>query len=122
MALADRVVRQRSGGDRGQRDDERFAGSGRAGDTGAGCEDRADVAGPVTAEGDGPFERGDHGVAAVGRFEGGELVEIAGQLLLPAAAAALMNATAAGPSAQNAISAGVLGRTARAGVAGRGPP
>jgi hypothetical protein len=37
------------------------------------------------------------------------------------AAAPLMNASAAGPRAQNACSAGFLGRTARAG-AGLGPP
>ena len=39
----------------------------------------------------------------------------------PAAAAPVMNASAVGPSAQNAFSAAVLGRTARRG-AGRGPP
>ena len=41
--------------------------------------------------------------------------------VIPAAAAALMNVSAAGPRPQNAISAAVLGRTARRG-AGRAPP
>ena len=41
--------------------------------------------------------------------------------VLPAAAAPVMNASAIGPSAQNAFSATVFGRTARRG-AGRGPP
>ena len=41
--------------------------------------------------------------------------------VLPEAAAPVMNASATGPSAQNAFSAAVFGRTARRG-AGRGPP
>jgi hypothetical protein len=41
--------------------------------------------------------------------------------VLPAAAAPVMNASATGPSEQNAFSAAVFGRTARRG-AGRGPP
>ncbi len=40
----------------------------------------------------------------------------------PAAAAPVMNTSVAGPSAQNSFSAAVLGRTARGGEAGRGPP
>ena len=42
--------------------------------------------------------------------------------VFPAAAAPVMNASATGPSAQNSFSAAVLGRTARRGSAGRGPP
>jgi hypothetical protein len=41
--------------------------------------------------------------------------------VLSAAAAPVMNASATGPSVQNAFSATVFGRTARCG-AGRGPP
>jgi len=43
----------------------------------------------------------------------------AAQLLM---AAPVMNASATGPSAQNSLSAAVLGRTGRRGTAGRGPP
>ena len=92
------------------------------GDAGARGEDRADVGGTEPTEGDGPFERGDQGVVGRGRLEGrrGRRGHLRASVI-PAAAAALMNASAAGPRAQNAISAVVLGRTARAG-AGRAPP
>ena len=53
------------------------------GDAGPGGEDRTDVARSVTAESDGPFQGADQGVAAVGGFEGGELVEVGSERAVP---------------------------------------
>ena len=121
MTHPDGVVVERADSDAGQVDDERVARCPRAGNPGARRQDRAHVAGPEPAELDRPPEGGHEGLFAVGRLHGAQLGEVAARVVTPRAAAPLMNASATGPRAQNACSAGVLGRTARAG-SGRGPP
>ena len=86
-----------------------------------GREDRAHVVGPEPPEGDGPFEGGEEHLFAVGGLQRASSSRSPASEVMPRAAAPLMKASAAGPRAQKAFSAAVLGRTARVGM-GRGPP
>jgi hypothetical protein len=106
----------------GEVHDEGVPGRARAGHAEAGLQDGADVTGFPPSERDRSFPAlrvtAASPWAAVRAFRS---ASSGPRRVWPAAAAPAMNASAAGPSAQNCCSATVLGRIARTGVAGRGP-
>jgi hypothetical protein len=79
--------------------------------------------GPESSERGGPLEGSNHDVGPMGGLELGQFFEVALERVMAAtrAAAPLMKESATGPSAQNAFSVTVLGRTGRLGR-GLGPP
>ena len=121
VVAAEGVVRQRAGRDAGQLEHEGLPGRGGLWCPGAGGEDGAHVGCPPAAERDRPGQGVEEGPLAVRGGQGVQLGQFRPSRVLPAAAAPVRNASAVGPSAQNAFSATVFGRTARRG-AGRGPP
>jgi hypothetical protein len=115
-------VGQRADRDGGQVQRERIPRGRGLGGTGAGGQDGADVGGAPAAERDRPVEAARNCSSPWAARRVFSSASSGPSRVFPAAAAPVMNTSAAGPSAQNSFSAAVLGRTARRGVAGRGPP